>query len=116
LQTDRQLLGIVLSNLVENACKYSAKDSRIDIAVEDLGSQVQLTFKNSTGRAGWPSETRIFEKYYRGSGAQGQAGTGLGLFLVQSLVASLGGRIAYQPTATQVCFVLTLPKSNAGAV
>jgi K+-sensing histidine kinase KdpD len=106
----------VLSNLVENACKYSAKDSSIEIAVEDLGSQVQLTFKNSPGRAGWPAETRIFEKYYRGAGAQGQAGTGLGLFLVQSLVASLGGRIAYQPTATQVCFVLTLPKSNAGAV
>ena len=116
LQTDRQLLGIVLSNLVENACKYSAKDSSIEIAVEDLGSEVKLTFKNSPGRAGWPSESRVFEKYYRGAGAQGQAGTGLGLFLVQSLVASLGGRIAYHPTSIQICFVLTLPKSNAGAV
>ena len=55
LQTDRQLLGIVLSNLVENACKYSAKNSAIEIAVEDLGSQVQVTFKNSPGRAGWPA-------------------------------------------------------------
>jgi len=32
------------------------------------------------------------------------------------LVVSLGGHIAYQPTATHVCFVLTLPKSNAEAV
>ncbi len=116
LQTDRQLLGIVVSNLVENACKYSAKETAIQIEVADLGDQLQLTFKNTIGRAGWPSETRIFEKYYRGPGAQGQAGTGLGLFLVQSLVASLGGHIAYQPTATHVCFVLTLPKSNAEAV
>lgn len=110
LQTDRQLLSIVLSNLVENACKYSAKETPIQIVPKDLGDRVQLSIFNVPGRAGWPPDAKMFEKYYRGPGAQSQAGTGLGLFLVRSLVQSLGGHIAYQPTSQHVCFVLTLPK------
>ena len=111
LQTDPQLLFIVLNNLVENACKYSAKETRIHISYQDMGDSMQLSICNVPGRAGWPSEGRVFEKYYRSPGAQGQAGTGLGLFLVRSLTLMLGGHIAYQPNVQQVCFVLTLPKS-----
>ena len=110
LRTDRQLLSIVLSNLVENACKYSAKETPIHIEQQDVGDSVQLSIFNLPGRAGWPLEARVFEKYYRSPGAQGQAGTGLGLFLVRSLVLSLRGHIAYKPTSQHVCFVLTLPK------
>jgi signal transduction histidine kinase len=111
VQTDRQLLFIVLNNLVENACKYSPKETPIRIAHQDMGDSVQLSICNLPGRAGWPQEARVFEKYYRSPGAQGQAGTGLGLFLVRSLALLLGCHIAYQPTSQHVCFVLTLPKS-----
>ena len=111
VQTDPQLLFIVLSNLVENACKYAAKETPIHISYQDMGDLMRLSICNVPGRAGWPSEGRVFEKYYRSPGAQGQAGTGLGLFLVQSLTLLLGGNIAYQPNVQQVCFVLTLPKS-----
>lgn len=111
INTDQQLLFIVLSNLLENACKYSAKETPILITYQDRGDLVQLSISNVPGRAGWPQEGMVFEKYYRSPGAQGQAGTGLGLFLVRSLASLLGGGIAYQPTVHRVCFVLTLPKS-----
>lgn len=111
IKTDQQLLFIVLSNLLENACKYSAKETPILITYQDRGDQMQLSISNVPGRAGWPQEGMVFEKYYRSPGAQGQAGTGLGLFLVRSLASLLGGGIAYLPTVHRVCFVLTLPKS-----
>ena len=111
INTDQQLLFIVLSNLLENACKYSAKETPILITYQDRGDLMQLSISNVPGRAGWPQEGMVFEKYYRSPGAQGQAGTGLGLFLVRSLASLLGGGIAYQPTVHRVCFSLTLPKS-----
>ena len=109
--SDRQLLHMILSNLIENACKYSPVASPIELALQDMGTDFQLSVCNLPGRAGWPDADRVFGKYYRSSGAQSKAGTGLGLFLAHSLAKTLGGALIYQPTATQVCFVLTLPKN-----
>jgi len=111
LQADRQLLFIVLSNLLENASKYSAKGTPIEIHLEQLDEAIRVDVCNVSGRAGMPDAQKVFHKYYRSPGAQGQAGTGLGLFLVRSLVELMGGTIAYQPEEQKVCFVLILPKA-----
>lgn len=116
VQTDPQLLFIVLSNLLENACKYSASDTTIELQVlpqtDPAAPQtVALALSNLPGKAGWPDPEHVFDKYYRSPQAQRQSGTGLGLYLVKSLAHTLGGKIAYAPTTQQVCFVLTLPAS-----
>ncbi len=114
VQTDPQLLFIVLSNLLENACKYSASDTTIELQVlpqtDPAAPQtVALALSNLPGKAGWPDPEHVFDKYYRSPQAQRQSGTGLGLYLVKSLAHTLGGKIAYAPTDQQVRFVLTLP-------
>ncbi|WP_027994885.1 sensor histidine kinase [Simplicispira psychrophila] len=117
LQTDPQLLFLVLSNLLENACKYSAAETPIELqcSVIERGDaphakpMVRLELSNLPGRAGWPDAHHVFDKYYRSPQAQRQSGTGLGLYLVKNLAQALGGKIAYQPDATVVRFVLTLP-------
>ena len=56
-----------------------------------------------------PDAARLFQKYYRSSGAQSISGTGLGLFLVASLAKMLGGTCHYAPDDTHVRFELWLP-------
>lgn len=110
VNSDLQLLFMVLGNLFDNACKYSDPATPIVVSLQEEGARIQLSVSNQPGRAGRPEASSVFDKYYRSAGAQGQAGTGLGLFLAHSLVATLGGNLAYQPTPTHVLFVLRLPK------
>lgn len=114
MRTDPQLLFIVLSNLLENACKYSAPESRIELRCSVVETPpekpaVRLELSNLPGKAGWPDPEHIFDKYYRAPLAKRQSGTGLGLYLVKSLTQTLGGHIAYEPDSNMVRFVLTLP-------
>lgn len=114
MQTDLQLLFIVLSNLLENACKYSAPGTPIELHCSVLEAPsatpaVRLELCNQPGQAGWPHPDRVFDKYYRSPQAQRQSGTGLGLYLVRSLTQTLNGSIAYQPDDKLLRFVLTLP-------
>jgi K+-sensing histidine kinase KdpD len=115
--TDKQLLFIVLSNLLENACKYAATDTPIRVRLQSVPapassqSVLQIEVSNSPGIAGWPDADKVFEKYYRSPHARRQAGTGLGLFLVRNLVHILGGRIDYAPSNSAIRFVVQLPSS-----
>ncbi len=113
VQTDRQLLFIVLSNLLEDACKYSAPDSPIDVRFHTDNRQARLEISNWPGAAGWPEPAQLFDKYHRGTLARRQAGTGLGLYLARNLMQVVGGSIVYQPDDQRIRFVLTLPTASA---
>lgn len=114
-QTDKQLLFIVLNNLLENACKYAEPKTPILVRLwseQCLNSGVtglQLEVCNMPGTAGWPDPDKVFDKYYRSPNARRQAGTGLGLFLVRNVVQILGGRIDYLPDVSRIRFLLQLP-------
>lgn len=111
METDSQLLFIVLSNLLENACKYAAEGSEIRLQVErvDGPACVRISLSNLPGHAGWPQPDRLFQKYYRSPQARRHSGTGLGLYLVKHLVSLLGGHIVYAPDEQHVRFVVELP-------
>jgi signal transduction histidine kinase len=51
----------------------------------------------------------IFDKYYRSPNARRRAGTGLGLYLVKSLIQVLNGSIDYVPSAQHLRFIVILP-------
>lgn len=117
VRTDPQLLFIVLNNLLENACKYAASQTPIDVGLRlDEGpSKTLLTLEitNQAGPAGWPEADKVFEKYYRSPHARRQTGSGLGLYLVRHLTQVIGGQIAYTPSTSQIRFVLKLPAMRA---
>lgn len=117
--SDTMLLRLVISNLLENALKYSPPESRVTIAAmdnfSDLGqSGFIINVCNKVGKAGVPDESRVFERYYRSSAAQRQSGTGLGLWLVKSIVMQMGGQVRYVPLAEKVEFEIWMPSDSHG--
>lgn len=112
-QTDIGLFSVIISNLVENALKYSDPTCLItlDFAHKEQDGQRGLAFviANASGPAGLPDPGKVFDKFYRSPGAHRFAGTGLGLFLVRSISQLLGGSVSCASTEERVTFHLWLP-------
>ena len=115
LRTDRQLLEIILTNLLDNASRYS--DPLTPVTVQVFANRhkgrdgLEVTIRNTPGLAGWPDADQLFGKYYRASGAQSGSGSGLGLYLSRQLAQTLGGTMQYAPTDRFVEFKLWIPMS-----
>jgi len=117
LVADRQLVQIVVSNLLHNAVSYGDPVTPITVTLRAESREgregVCMRVANTPGLAGWPDPELVFAKYYRAPGAQRESGSGLGLYLAQQLVAGQDGRLDYCPTDTQVQFELWIPQHLA---
>ena len=117
IHTDIQLIQIVLTNLLDNATRYSDPATPVTASVEPGTVQnkpgLTVRVRNTPGPAGWPDDQQIFSKYYRSSGAQSKSGSGLGLYLSRQLTERLGGSLDYRPNAQYVEFTLWIPLSPA---
>ncbi|MGI9133665.1 MAG: sensor histidine kinase, partial [Rhodoferax sp.] len=108
LKTDAKLLRVILANLIDNAVKYAAADSPIDVVVAAEEGWI-VRVENAVGPAGAPDADRVFEKYYRGEQAHAQTGSGLGLHIAQALAQRLGGQLVCDVHDRRVRFTLQLP-------
>lgn len=112
--TDIQFLGVMLSNLLDNADRYSDKQEPVSMHTEikqnAAGAQgVSITVSNRPRSWEWPDPEKVFKKYYRSAGSESISGTGLGLYLVRSLARLVGGDCLYVPDDKFVRFELWLP-------
>jgi two-component system phosphate regulon sensor histidine kinase PhoR len=85
----------VLTNLIDNAVKYSPGGGRIELRLERLNGYVAIAVTDQ-GLGIPPSEQdHIFEKFYRldPDMARGIGGTGLGLYICRELAERMGGRV-----------------------
>jgi len=93
---DEDDLKAVVSNLVDNAIKYSGTDVRVAVELEPTDPATATLRVRDWGIGISPSErTRIFGRFYRIPGVMATRikGTGLGLFIVRSVVAGHGGKV-----------------------
>jgi len=109
---DRELLSLAVSQLLDNACKYSAPETAV---------QVRLDVGNGNARVhvtsyGFPirveERERIFERFVRGSDAeQSVPGGGLGLYVARKILRAHGGMLELDQTAApeETTFRLSLP-------
>lgn len=112
---DRERLRQVLDNLVGNAVKYAAPDSRPSIDVHARAEGDQLVLEVADRGLGIPPEelAHVFEPFRRAHGG-GVSGSGLGLAICHSVVTRHGGTIAARrrPGGGTVV-ALSLPRARA---
>jgi two-component system phosphate regulon sensor histidine kinase PhoR len=118
LHAGPEALRQILSNLFDNALRYTPAGGsiRVDVAPVDAGTSVTVS---DTG-SGIPAEhlPRVFERFYRVDPARSrsQGGTGLGLSIVKHMVEAHAGQVDLTSAVgrgTTVRVVFPLPRSNA---
>lgn len=117
LQADRELIKLLVKNIVSNAIKYNVPDGRVDIRLQAKEAELILTLTD-TGK-GIPEEAlpHIFDKFYRAQCSIDSEvqGTGLGLALTKEAVELHGGHIkVHSQVGTGSCFEIHLPVSQGG--
>jgi two-component system sensor histidine kinase SenX3 len=112
LRGDEEALTRALTNLLENAAKYSADDSLIHLFARSQGATVIIGVQDHGIGIPRSEQGRIFEKFVRGEEAKraGIRGLGVGLALVKRIAEAHGGRVRLTSEAGGgSTFTLVLP-------
>ena len=95
IQSNKFLLEKIISNLVENAIKYSPAESKVEIQIGEENEEAVLSVKNEGPGIPEDEINKIWEPFYRGSSSKiySTDGKGLGLVIVKKAVELLGAKI-----------------------
>jgi signal transduction histidine kinase len=109
LHCDRARIELALSNLMENALKFTPTGGQISLGAQQVGDSLHLWVEDSGQGIQSDELPHIFKRFYRGRNSQDE-GSGLGLSIVQSIARSHGGRAHVETTAGEgSLFVLEIP-------
>lgn len=106
-----------LTNLLENAVKYSPASAPVSLDVARVDHRLRFVVEDRGPGVATSDEERIFEPFYRGVGvSEGVRGTGLGLSIARQLTEAQGGSLTYEAREGGGSrFVLELPGAEAPA-
>lgn len=108
-------LQIVLTNLLDNAVKYSKDEIKILVKLTELNKKFTEILIKDSGVGIEPAELkRVFKRFYRvpNSSTQKAKGTGLGLYISRSIIKKHGGNIVVESKGEDkgTTFIVRLPK------
>ena len=114
VEADLNALERIINNFIDNAYKYSPKNSLIVITTESSNSDIKINIIDE-GDGIAPKEINlIFDRFFRTASARAseKTGSGLGLAIVKNLVNSLNGKVGVDPNEKGSTFWFTLPKAK----
>ncbi|XID74329.1 sensor histidine kinase [Alkanindiges sp. WGS2144] len=86
-------LNSIVTNILDNAIKYTSKDGLISVSLKNQADQVVLVIEDSGPGIDESEYQNVFQRFYRLNNAQDIIGSGLGLAIVQQAVQQLNGSI-----------------------
>ena len=125
--TDPQFFQMIMSNLIDNALKYSPAHTKVTVCAKHVPtvetthatthaiSRLTIEVANTVGAKGAPDAAMVFTRFYRHPSAHQTSGSGVGLYLSQSLAKLMGGEIHYQSNQDRVLFRVELPEPPSHA-
>ncbi|RDS92535.1 heavy metal sensor histidine kinase [Pseudomonas fluorescens] len=112
---DRGMLRRALSNLLDNALRFTPAGGQVRVRMVEGARGVTLTVENSGESIPVHVVPRLFDRFYRADPARHEGSSehaGLGLAITQSIVRAHGGRIFCESAAGWTRFVIELPRGN----
>jgi signal transduction histidine kinase len=112
---DQDRLAQVLGNLGKNALQYSPANTRVDFVLRDEGDTVRVEVHNEGPPIPAERLSQVFEPFQRAVGEEPHtsSGLGLGLFIVQQIVAAHGGTVEVRSTEAEgTTFTVRLPRRS----
>lgn len=109
---DPELLRLALSQLLDNACKYSLAGSAVTVHIQSEGQTITLRVTSRGNPIPYGERGRIFDRFYRGIDAHNTHGSGLGLYVARKIALALGGTLdldTESSNADGTTFRLSLP-------
>jgi signal transduction histidine kinase len=116
LLTNRDLLNIILTNLISNAVRYSPSGTTVTVNAEQDRGDIHFLVKDEGMGMQSGELDKIFEEFYRSRRAREieRDGTGLGLSIVKKAVESLNGRMTvYSEEGKGTAFHIYFPRSTS---
>lgn len=106
---------LIIQNLIENASKYSENDSEIELSLSKSNKEIELAVADQGIGISDLEKSKVRNKFYRvgNEGTRRSKGTGLGLYLVASLVAEMKGKLTIidnSPSGT--IFKMVIPSNT----
>ncbi|MTE12975.1 sensor histidine kinase KdpD [Nocardia aurantiaca] len=116
VRADPGLLERVLANLIDNAARYSPRDSMVRVAAERVGKRVAITVVDTGPGVPTGLEDQLFEPFQRLGDRDTSTGVGLGLSVVRGFVDAMGGTVHAEPTpGGGLTMVIDLPGGEDSA-
>ena len=116
ITADRNRLQLFLSNLLDNAIKYTPEGGRVSIRAVFAVTEVKIMVQDDGIGIAPEDLPRIWERLYRGDKSRSQRGQGLGLSLVKAFVEAHSGTITAEPVVEGgTVFIVSLPQSKKTA-
>ena len=115
LNGDRELMEYAIYNLMTNAIKYSPADKEVWVAARQENGHVKVSVKDQGIGMDEQEQKKVFQKFYRTKRAEisGEAGTGIGLSIVEQIVIHHGGKMELTSAPGKgSCFTIILPASH----
>jgi two-component system phosphate regulon sensor histidine kinase PhoR len=112
---DEEGIRTIVSNLVDNAIKYTPPQGRVIVRATADDATVTIEVQDTGIGIAEKDQARIFERFYRVDKARSRelGGTGLGLSIVKHLAQALGGRVGLSSALKKgSTFRVTLPRSS----
>jgi signal transduction histidine kinase len=110
---DRERLRQVLTNLLDNAVKYSPAGEEVEVEALAVDGRISVEVRDRGPGVDPEHQALIFEKFGRVSGEHAKPGTGLGLFIARSIAQAHGGSLeVHSRPGRGAAFTLELPAES----
>jgi signal transduction histidine kinase len=115
VRLDREAIAQVLTNLIDNAAKYSGQNKRIVLNLEALHGRVAVSVRDYGIGIPFTEKERIFERFHRANTGflHDVRGSGIGLSIVKHIVEAHGGRVSVESTPGEgSVFTVSFPNAD----